>query len=68
MSCLRCQIYASPVKQVSLMIYEAVATQFSLMISESAAIVCAVESTCQPGSSFIDDFYIGNESVLVDDF
>jgi len=38
------------------------------MISESTRALCAVEPCLTRGSSFVDDFYDGNNSVFVDDF
>jgi len=40
----------------------------SFMISESTGALCAVEPCLTRGSSFVDDFYDGNNSVFVDDF
>jgi hypothetical protein len=49
---LRCEINASPLEAVLLMISRMIATQFSLMILESTGVVCAVESMCHPWKQF----------------
>ena len=53
---------------VSLMVSESAATKFSVTISSQQGLFAQMKPSVKWGSSFVDNFRVGSDSIFGDDF